>query len=219
MKKMNPFLIMSLLSMFILPLQAQDITLPAPDKSGGKPLMQALNERKSSRSYSKENLTQQQISDLLWAACGYNRPEQKMRTAPSAMNTQEIDIYVALSSGIYLYEPSAHKLIQISNKDLRGLTGSQDFVAEAPLNLIYVADMAKLKKKEGDEIKDSELLWPYANTGFISQNVYLYCASANLVSVVRGLVPKEKLAPAIGLRSNQVIILAQTVGLAVTAGN
>ncbi|NMD03265.1 MAG: SagB/ThcOx family dehydrogenase [Bacteroidales bacterium] len=212
MKKINTILTCLLFTVFFIPLKAQDITLPAPDKKGGKPLMQVLNERKSSRSYSQENLSQQQISDILWAAWGYNRPEQKMRTAPSAMNLQEIDVYVALSSGLYLYEASAHKLIQISNKDIRGLTGSQDFVATAPLNLIYVADMAKLSRREGDTIKDADLLWSYANTGFISQNVYLYCASAGLVSVVRGLVPKEKLAPAMGLRSNQVIILSQTVG-------
>lgn len=212
MKKVNIILTCLLFSVFFIPLKAQDITLPAPDKKGGKPLMQTLNERKSTRSYSQENLSQQQISDILWAAWGYNRPEQKMRTAPSAMNLQEIDIYVALSSGLYLYEASTHKLIQISNKDIRGLTGSQDFVAAAPLNLIFVADMAKLSRREGDTIKDSDLLWSYANTGFISQNVYLYCASSGLVSVVRGLVPKEKLAPAMGLRSNQVIILSQTVG-------
>jgi len=212
MRKVNIFLSFLLCFVAFIPLKAQDITLPAPDKKGGKPLMQALNERKSARSYSQDNLSQQQISDILWAAWGYNRPEQKMRTAPSAMNLQEIDVFVALSSGLYLYEPSAHKLIQISNKDIRGLTGSQDFVAAAPLNLIFVADMAKLSRREGDTIKDSDLLWSYANTGFISQNVYLYCASAGLVSVVRGLVQKEKLAPAMGLRSNQVIILSQTVG-------
>jgi nitroreductase len=128
------------------------------------------------------------------------------------MNLQEIDVYVALPSGLYLYEASAHKLIQINNKDIRELTGTQDFVATALLNLIYVADMAKLNRREGDTINDADLLWSYANTGFIAQNVYLYCASTGLISVIRGLVPKEKLAPAMGLRSNQVITLSQSVG-------
>ena len=212
MKRIIYILMISVLSMTAITVKSQDIMLPAPDKNGGMPLMQALNERKSVREFAANNLSDQQLSDLLWAAWGYNRPAQKMRTAPSAMNTQEIDIYVALSTGLYVYVPESHSLKQVNKKDIRSFTGTQPFVAGAPVNLIFVADMAKLKKKEGDVIKDSDLLWSYANTGYISQNVYLYCASANLGTVVRGLVPKEKLAPEMGLRSNQVIILSQTVG-------
>jgi SagB-type dehydrogenase family enzyme len=194
---------------------SQDITLPAPDKTGGKPLMQALNERQTTRTFTQENLTLQQLSDLLWAAWGINRPEEKKRTAPSARNFQEIDVYVALPSGLYLYDAAGIILKQVHNKDIRALCGTQPFVATAPLNIVYVADMGKLGKKEGDEIKDSELFWSYANTGFIAQNVYLYCASANLGCVIRGMVPKDKLAPEMGLKSNQVIILSQTVGVPV----
>jgi SagB-type dehydrogenase family enzyme len=194
---------------------SQDITLPAPDKTGGKPLMQALNERQTTRTFTQDNLTLQQLSDLLWAAWGINRPEEKKRTAPSARNFQEIDVYVALPSGLYLYDAAGNILKQVHNKDIRALCGTQPFVATAPLNLVYVADLGKLGKKEGDEIKDSELFWSYANTGFIAQNVYLFCASANLGCVIRGLVPKDKLAPEMGLKSNQVIILSQTVGVPV----
>jgi len=175
--------------------------------------MQALNERQSIRTFTKDNLTQQQLSDLLWAGWGINRVDQKKHTAPSSRNIQEIDVYVALPSGLYFYVAESHTLKQINNKDLRKLTGTQDFVAEAALNLVYVADMGKLGKKEGDEIKDSDLLSSYANTAFIAQNIYLYCASANLGCVIRGMVPKEQLAPEMGLRSNQRIILAQTVGV------
>ena len=196
-----------------LTISAQDINLPAPDKTGGKPLMQALNERQSIRTFTKDNLSQQQLSDLLWAGWGINRADQKKRTAPSARNVQEIEVYVALPGGLYLYVAESNMLKQINNKDLRKLCGTQDFVAEAALNLVYVADMAKLGKKEGDEIKDSDLLSSYANTAFIAQNIYLYCASANLGCVIRGMVPKEQLAPEMGLRSNQRIILAQTVGV------
>jgi len=198
---------------FVMPLTAQDITLPAPDKKGGKPLMQALDERQTIREFKTDKLTDQQLSNLLWAAWGYNRPEEKKRTAPSSRNVQEIDVYVALQSGLYLYEAETHNLKQIHNRDIRSLTGTQDFVGPAPLNLIYVADMAKFGKKEGDEIKDAELLSPYVNTGFIAQNVYLYCASSGLGCVVRGMVPKDKLAPEMGLRSNQRIILGHTVGV------
>ncbi|MEI8224768.1 MAG: SagB/ThcOx family dehydrogenase [Bacteroidota bacterium] len=196
-----------------LTISAQDINLPAPDKTGGKPLMQALNERQSIRTFTKDNLSQQQLSDLLWAGWGINRADQKKRTAPSARNVQEIEVYVALPGGLYLYVAESNMLKQINNKDLRKLCGTQDFVAEAALNLVYVADMAKLGKKEGDEIKDSDLLSSYANTAFIAQNIYLYCASANLGCVIRGMVPKEQLAPEMGLRSNQRIILSQTVGV------
>lgn len=213
---MRKILNIILVAVFILvnkPIKSQDIILPSPVKSGGMPLMQALNERKSTREFAAGNLSQQQLSDMLWAACGYNRPSQKMRTAPSARNIQEIDVYVTLPTGLYLYEPAAHSLKQITGEDIRSLTGSQPFVGGAAVNLVYVADMAKLGKKEGDEIKDSDLLWPYANAGFISQNVYLYCTSENLGSVVRGMIPKDKLAPAMKLRSNQVIVLSQTVGV------
>jgi len=192
---------------------SQDISLPAPDKTGGKPLMQVLNERQTIRTFTKDTLTRQQISDLLWAAWGINRADQKKHTAPSSSNRQEIDVYVALPAGLYLYTPETNILKQVNNKDLRKLSGTQDWVADAPVNLIYVADLGKLGKKEGDVITDSNLLSSYANTAFIAQNVYLYCTSANLGSVVRGLVPRDQLSAEMGLRSNQRIILAHTVGV------
>ena len=191
---------------------AQDIVLPEPDKKGGKPLMQALNERQSVRSFTDESLTLQQLSDLLWAANGINRPAEKMRTAPTAMNYQEIDVYVALQSGVYLYDEEVHALKLIKNKDIRNITGTQSFVNNAAVNLVYVADMAKTGKSEDANITDSDLFAPYADAGFVAQNVYLYCASENLGCVVRGLIPREILAAELGLRANQRIILAQTVG-------
>jgi nitroreductase len=208
-------LILSLLSgiSLFLNVSAQDIILPAPDRTGGKPLMQALNERQSIRAFTQENLTLQQLSDLLWAGWGINRADQKKRTAPSSRNLQEIDVYVSMQQGLYLYDAEANILKQINNKDLRKLCGSQDFVADAPINIVYVADMAKLNKKEGDEIKDSDLLQSYANTAFIAQNIYLYCASADLGCVIRAIAPAVQLGIEMGLRSNQVITLSQTVGV------
>jgi SagB-type dehydrogenase family enzyme len=197
-----------------LSLTAQDISLPAPDKKGGKPLMQALNERQTTRSFTEDNLTQQQLSDMLWAAWGINRADQKKRTAPSAMNYQEIDVYVALPEGLYIYVAESHTLKMINNKDLRKTTGTQNYVNNAALNLVYVADMGKAGKKEGVKIDDSDLFMSYSDAAFMAQNVYLYCASSNLGCVVRGSIPKDKLAPEMGLRSNQVIIIAQTVGVA-----
>lgn len=198
---------------FTMPVIAQDIVLPAPDKTGGKPLMQALSERASAREFSETDLSLKQLSELLWAAWGYNRPEEKKRTAPSSRNVQEMDVYVSLRSGLYLYDAERHTLKQIHNKDIRALCGTQDFVGIAPVNLIYVSDLAKFGKKEGEAIKEAELLSSYANTGFIAQNVYLYCASSGLSCVVRAMIPRDKLAPEMGLRTNQVIILGQTVGV------
>lgn len=174
--------------------------------------MQALNERQSFRSYTDEGLTKQQMSDLLWAAWGINRTDQKKRTAASAMNYQEIDMYVALPTGLYLYIAESHSLKMINNKDLRKTTGTQGYVNNAALNLVFVADMGKAGKREGVKIDDSDLFMSYANAALIAQNVYLYCASAELGCIVRGSIPKEKLALEMGLKSNQYIILAQTVG-------
>ena len=202
-----------LLNGTLIPLIAQDIMLPAPDKTGGKPLMQALNERQTTRSFTKDSLTLQQLSDLLWAGFGINRPDQGKRTAPSAMNWQEIDLYVTLPGGCYVYVAESNSLKFINNIDLRKETGGQSFVADAALNIVFVADMGKTGKKEGDEIKDSDLFMTYADAAFIAQNIYLYCASANLGCVVRGSVPEGNLASDLELKPGQRIIMAQTVGV------
>ena len=175
--------------------------------------MQALNERQTTRSFTSDSLTRQQLSDLLWAGWGINRPGQGKRTAPSAMNWQEIDVYVTLPEGSYVYVAESHSLKFINNKDLRKQTGSQSFVADAALNLVFVADMSKRGKKEDDVIKDSDLFMTYSDAAFIAQNIYLYCASANLGCVVRGSVPEGNLATELGLKTSQRIILAQTVGV------
>lgn len=206
-------LMVFLLNGIMVPLFAQDIVLPAPDKTGGKPLMQALNERKTTRTFTRDSLTRQQLSDLLWAGFGINRPDQGKRTAPSAMNWQEIDIYVTLPGGSYVYAADSHSLKFINSKDLRKETGGQSFVADAALNIVYVADMSRRGKKEGEEIKDSDLFMTYSDAAFIAQNIYLYCASANLGCVVRGSVPAGNLAAELGLKPSQRIIIAQTVGV------
>lgn len=186
----------------------KEIKLPAPRVDGGRPLMQCLKDRQSQREFSPDPLPLQVLSDLLWAAYGINRPESGKRTAPSAVNWQNIDIYVALADGLYLYEPKEHKLIQLLAEDIRGLTGTQPFIKEAPLNLIYVADLAKIPRGTDEDKR----FYSAAHTGFISQNVYLFCASEGLATVVRALINREELAKKMGLRPDQQITLAQTVG-------
>ena len=184
------------------------IPLPDPQMDGGRPLMQVLKDRSTSRSFSREKPPLQVLSNLLWAAFGINRPDSGKRTAPSAMNSQEIDIYVAVADGLYLYDAKAQLLRPILSEDIRALTGLQPFVSEAPVNLIFVADHSRMTRA-AQEDKDR---YSAADTGFISENVYLFCASEGLATVVRGSIDRAALAKAMKLRPDQKIILAQTVG-------
>jgi SagB-type dehydrogenase family enzyme len=184
------------------------IKLPPPNLNSGKLLMQSLQARKSSRDFSAKKLPVEVLSNLLWAACGVNRPESGRRTAPSAVNWQEIDVYVAMADGLYLYDAKDHVLKPVIKQDIRALTGKQSFVKEAPLNLIYVADYSRMGGASAEE-KNS---YSAADAAFIAQNVYLYCASEGLATVVRGSIDRDVLAKAMQLRDNQRIIMSQTVG-------
>ncbi|MBN1868711.1 SagB/ThcOx family dehydrogenase [Candidatus Sumerlaeota bacterium] len=184
------------------------LPLPEPQTDGGKPLMQALKERKSSRAFSGEKLSTQTLSNMLWAAFGVNRPDSGKRTAPSAVNWREIDIYVAMEEGLFLYDAEAHTLVPVVAQDLRALTGVQPFVKDAPVNLVYVGDFSKV-----EEVSDEDrIFFCAADAGFIGQNVYLFCASEGLATVVRAMIKKPELAKAMNLRPDQEIVLAQTVG-------
>jgi hypothetical protein len=188
--------------------EAEMLKLPPPQTTGGMPLMQALAARHSSREFAKRPLEPQQLSNLLWAAFGVNRADAGKRTAPSARDWREIDIYVALADATYVYDPVANVLHRVFARDVRALTGVQDFVATAPLDLVYVANRERM---EGASETDKDH-YAAADTGFIAQNVYLYCASAGLNTVVRGSVDRKALGAALKLTSQQQIILAQTVG-------
>ena len=184
------------------------IKLPPPNLNSGKSLMQSLQARKSSRDFSTKKLPVEVLSNLLWAACGINRPESGRRTAPSAVNWQEVDIYVAMADGLYLYNAKEHVLKPVINQDIRALTGKQTFVKDAPVNLIYVADYSRMGGANAEERNS----YSAADTAFIAQNVYLYCASEGLATVVRGSIDRDILAKAMQLLDNQRIILSQTVG-------
>ena len=185
----------------------KSITLPAPRMEGGMPLMEALQKRHSSRGFDGKMLPPQVMSDLLWAAFGINRPETGKRTAPSAMNWQELDIYAVTADGVFVYEAVKNRLNRISGEDLRELTGQQPFVKTAPVNLVFVSDYAKMK---GDD--DGKRMLSGSHAGFVSQNIYLYCASEGLATVVRAMADRDALSKAIGLRPEQRITLLQTVG-------
>ncbi len=186
---------------------AVDLVLPKPQTVGGKPLMQALAERKTGREFASTPLPIQLLGNLLWAGFGVNRPETAHRTAPSAMNAQEIDIYVASEAGLYLYEAPAHRLRLIADGDLRTKTSGQDFARQAPVTVIFVADYARMAKAKPEQKE----FYSGIDTGCISQNVYLFCASEGLATVVHDL-DRASLAAAMKLRPEQHIVLAQAVG-------
>jgi SagB-type dehydrogenase family enzyme len=172
------------------------------------PLMNALSARKTSRAFLPDALPVQTLSDLLWAAFGVNRPESGKRTAPSAVNWQDTEIYVVMESGVFLYDASSHELDPVRAGDLRALTGTQPFVRDAPVTLVLVSDLSRIAA-ESQEQKD---FYSAIDAGFISQNVYLYCASEGLATGVRALIDRPALKEALGLREDQRIIVAQSVG-------
>ncbi len=187
---------------------AQDIVrLPTPKMEGGMPLMQALKERRSVREFSEEKLPVRTLSNLLWAAWGINRPDGH-RTAPSARNMQEMDVYVAMSDGLFLYEPKDHRLQKILAEDIRASTGNNPYVKDAAINLVYVADLARANMTDQAAIE----FYTGADTAFLAQNVYLFCASEKLGVVVRGSIDRPALAKLMKLRPDQKITLAQSVG-------
>jgi len=183
------------------------IDFPKPKLDSQATLVQALKARKSAREFSPTPLLPQALSDLLWAANGVNR-EDGRRTAPSAKNWQEIDVYVVLREGVYLFDAKAHTLHGVLKGDVRSLTGVQDFVGGAPVNLVFVADLSRMA---GTSPEDRDR-YAATDAAFVSQNVYLWCAASGLSTVVRGSLDRPAFGKAVGLRPEQRIILAQTVG-------
>lgn len=195
------FISLSLTIISISQCLASDIALPKPQTNGGMPLMEALSKRQSTREFlNNRKLSDQQLSDLLWAACGYNR-EDKL-TIPTAMNRQEVSVYVITPEGAWRYAAKENKLIQVTDKDIREYSAAQEFAKEALLNIAIVSD----KELMSDDI--------YAGTdaGAVMQNIYLWCAANNVGTVTRGSFDKNELAKALNLKSSQRVILVQTVG-------
>jgi nitroreductase len=183
------------------------LALPKPQIQG-RPLLQALSDRKTTRNISEEKLSPQMLSNLLWAAWGVNRPAINGRTAPSAMNVQEIGIYVFLEQGVYLFDEKVHGLKPVLAGDHRAKAGTQTGVAKAPVNLLYVADLDKYRGLPAE----SKTAWSNAHAGFIGQNVYLFAASEGLASWFRAFVDAPAVAQLLSLRPGQKVLYGQTVG-------
>ncbi len=212
MRSNSPFLLRLVLATICLSVVSaaqalKPVQLPPPQTTGGRPLMEVLKDRKSTREFGSGTLSQQTLSNLLWAAFGINRPDGR-RTAPSAMNWQEVSIYVATPAGVYVYDAKTNVLEPVLAGDFRAATGTQPFVKDAAVNLVYVSDLSK----SGGAASSEAEMYTAADVGFIAQNVYLYCASEGLGAVVRASVDKPALAKTLKLQPQQRIILAQSVG-------
>lgn len=205
-----------LLSVVLLGLTApqvqalEPVQLTPPDFSHSKPLLQALQERKSTKAYDTRPIPMKTLSNLLWAAFGINRPESGKRTVATAVNCQDIDIYVVLAQGVYVYQAKEHRLMPVLDRDVRPLAATQAYAQKAPVQLVYVSDYGKMNDRFGAK----KAIYSAFHAGAISQNVYLYCASAGLGAVVRDSVDREALSKVLTLRDNQVIVMGQTVGYA-----
>lgn len=180
--------------------QQEIIELPAPAKTGGKPLMEVLNERQSLKDFTGKAFDNQTLSNLLWAAYGFNRPDK--RTVPSSQNRQEIDVYVMFKDGVYFYDANENQLKLHVRGDFRDGLGAQAYVNDAAINLVFVANLDKASNREA----------AFIDTGYISQNVYLFCASEGLGTVARGSFSRTKLPSALKLTDKQEITLVQAVG-------
>jgi nitroreductase len=196
---MRQLFILSIVFAFSSMSLAADITLPAPQKTGGKPVFDAINERASFRSFDSTPLDNQTLSDILWAGFGYNR--ENGRTAPSPRGLQETDIYVVTKDGVYLYDAKNNKLIEKDSGDYRNETGGQEFVKIAPVNFVYVVDTSK-----------NTGTGAYISVGAISENIYLAATSKSIGTVVRTSIDKNILKKRLKLNANQEAIAAQTIG-------
>ena len=188
----------------------EPIHLPPPDTRGGMPLMQALKHRMSTKEFTTQAIPQDQISNLLWAAFGINRPESGKRTVATAVNCQDIDVYVVFESAAYVYQAKEHRLIPVVNRDVRSLAATQEYAQVAPINLVYVSDYSRMP----DGFQDKKPIYAAFHAGSISQNVYLYCASTGLGAVVRDSVDRAGLRDDLNLSEDQAIVMAQSVGYA-----
>lgn len=201
--------ILSLLVLVAL-LSAETITLEAPKKSGGKALYSILNSRKTVRDFDKKRtLSDAQISQILWAAAGRNRTEEKNRTAPSAWGNNEVELYVLLSKGAYKYDPVNHALNLVVAGDQRKSGGKQGFVKDAPMTIVLVADLDKITQTK-DEV--AKLNTAHIDAGYISQNIYLVAESEGLVTGARAWLDRKELTEVLKLSSSQRVIVANSIG-------
>lgn len=205
---MKKYLTMAVVLLIAGSAVAQDIQLPAPDKNVKMTLMDALQKRTSVREYSDKAIDESTLSQVLWAACGINRPESKKITAASAINAQDILVYVVRAEGVWLFMPETNVLHKVCDKDLRDdVAGFQKFAATAPVSLLLVSDKAKF----GNRSRGADQL-AAMDSGYVSENIYLVCTALGLGTVARATMNHEVLSRELGLTEQQVPLLNHPIG-------
>ena len=205
--------LITLMALFIISMgmysqELKEIKLNAPDKTRGSAVMKALSDRHSDREYDTKELSLQDLSDLLWAANGINRQDGK-RTAPSAMDRREIDVYMINKDGAYLYDVNEHSLKPISSGDFRkAVAAQQDFAATAPISIVLVANLEKL----GDPTKEGTRMTANFDAGIVCQNINIFCSAVGLATVPRGSMNQNELRVALKLSETQIISINNPVG-------
>lgn len=192
----------------------KEIALPTPSKDRGASVMKALADRRSVRECADKELSLTDLSDAIWAANGINRPEEGKRTAPSALNKQDIDIYVFNAQGVYLYQPEGHKLVPVLAGDHRKVLAgppsparTQDYVAEFPVILLYVSDLSRF-----GEVRPTNQLYAAMDAGIVSENVNLFCAATGLCTVPRASMDMPAVRKLLKLNDNQIALLNNPIG-------
>jgi len=208
MKNIIIYIWLTILSISSFAQNTKTIVLNPPDTTRGLPVMKALSLRESEKEFDTTKIKLQDLSDLLWAANGVNRTETGKRTAPSAQNAQDIDVYVFMKAGIYLYDAKRHSLEFIVDGDYRNLiAGKQEKFAKAPLIFLLVSDISKFQVKE-DSLK---LAWAAMDAGIVSQNISLFCASVGLATRPRAWMDQQKLREILKLKDSQRLMLNNPV--------
>jgi len=210
MKKVQLILLLFMVSFTSCAASAEKIIqLPKPDMTRAATVMNSLSVRKSTREYAAKELSLADLGDMLWAANGINRPEDGRRTAPSAMNKQDVDVYVIMEKGAYLYDVKNHALNLVAEGDHRAaVAGGQDFVLQAPVSLVIVSDFSRLGDPKNERVRTMGAV----DVGVVSQNISLFCAAANLATVPRGSMDWETLKSVLGLSESQMPIMNHPVG-------
>jgi SagB-type dehydrogenase family enzyme len=210
MKNIAVYIWLTILAYPLFAQSTKTIVLNPPDMTRGLPVMKALSLRASATDFDTTKIKLQDLSDLLWASNGVNRPDVGKRTAPSAINAQDIDVYVSMESGIYLYDAKKHILDLITDGDYRKLiAGRQENVAKAPVICLLVSDISRFKFGE-DSLK---LVWAAEDAGIVSQNISLFCASIDLATRPRATMDLIKLHELLKLKKSQYLMLNNPVSI------
>jgi len=208
MKNFIALIILTIMSGTIVAQDLEKVILNPPDLTKGLPVMEALSQRASASEFDDTMLSRRDLSDLVWAANGINRPEKGKRTAPSAYNSQDVDVYVIMKSGAYVYDAGKHILEPVAQGDHRAaVAGAQEDFANAAVFCVFVSDISRFQY--GDD--DQKMVWAAEDAAIVSQNVSVFCAATGLLTRPRASMDREKLTEVLNLNGSQHMMLNNPV--------